>query len=55
MLKRIAIVCVCLLGAASAVAQELGPEQARAVATVVVVEVGRKALRPIMSLRGLLR
>ena len=30
MLKRIAIVCVCLLGAASAVAEELGPEQARA-------------------------
>ena len=30
MLKRIAIVCACLLGAASAVAEELGPEQARA-------------------------
>ena len=30
MLKRIAVVCACLLGAASAVAEELGPEQARA-------------------------
>ena len=30
MLSRIAIVCACLLGAASAVAEELGPEQARA-------------------------
>jgi len=30
MLKRIAIICACLLGAASAVAEELGPEQARA-------------------------
>jgi len=30
MLKRVAIVCACLLGAASAVAEELGPEQARA-------------------------
>ena len=30
MLKRVAIVCACLLAAASAVAEELGPEQARA-------------------------
>jgi hypothetical protein len=30
MLMRVAIVCACLLGAASAVAEELGPDQARA-------------------------
>ena len=30
MLKRVAIVCACLLAAGSAVAEELGPEQARA-------------------------
>jgi len=30
MLVRVAVVCACLLGAASAIAEELGPEQARA-------------------------
>jgi len=30
MLLRVAVVCACVLGAASAVAEELGPEQARA-------------------------
>jgi hypothetical protein len=30
MLLRVAIVCACLLGAGSAVAEELGPDQARA-------------------------
>src|SRR5271169_3392722 len=30
MLVRVAVVCACLLGAGSAVAEELGPEQARA-------------------------
>src|ERR1700730_10378875 len=30
MLMRVAILCACLLGAASAVAEELGPDQARA-------------------------
>ena len=30
MLFRVAVVCACVLGAASAVAEELGPEQARA-------------------------
>jgi hypothetical protein len=30
MLMRVAIVCACLLGAASAAAEELGPDQARA-------------------------
>jgi len=29
MLLRVAVVCACVLGAASAVAEELGPEQAR--------------------------
>jgi hypothetical protein len=30
MLVRVAVVCACLMGAASAVAEELGPEEARA-------------------------
>jgi len=30
MLVRVAVVCACVLGAASAVAEELGPDQARA-------------------------
>ena len=30
MLLRVAVVCACVLGAASAIAEELGPDQARA-------------------------